>query len=451
MQSTNRPTSTFNGRDIEDVLRTVITDPGTPSDKEKKVKGLLKLLNESVTKFIVSFKVAANQRSEQIQCKFEELGLQVKLPYYNYRDSNYLEYVNDDLKIKLGGIQEAVEQDLVPIVTLLLQAGASPLYVRWSSEKSALDIALSKGFSHYIPLFKRFGFEFPSAVGKAVKENKSEFLRELFEAGGIFTGVEIISAMMSPDPACFNIFCKFRIGINTRIKKDYKMLTLLMHETQLGHVANVRKLCEAKADLDSFEDDLGSALTIAAAGGQNECLQVLCDAGANLEISCSKDIKLTPLHHAAYLGHVECVRILLKANAPVNIESGKIENDDLADTPLQRAINSTVYSVYNWKTKTNTENQNTLKILALLLSYQAKLQETQHLKAFIKKFKDKDIAKWPADLKADLKFCQENVTKFDEIKRKEKRSRGGNFFDRILNSPGTKTKLVSVAVKKITP
>ena len=80
------------------------------------------------------------------------------------------------------------------------------------------------------------------------------------------------------------------------------------------------RLLEEHGDLNSqLSPDEQIAICDAARGGQTAVLEMMLDAGFN--ISAQDEQGFTPLHWAAWYGHTDSVHLLLKRNAPLEIEN----------------------------------------------------------------------------------------------------------------------------------
>ena len=73
-----------------------------------------------------------------------------------------------------------------------------------------------------------------------------------------------------------------------------------------------------------------SPLHLAAAIGHLKCIEILINAGANVDIS-SSDNRKTPMHIAALNGRATVVQMLIDAGANVNAK------DDKGATPMKSA------------------------------------------------------------------------------------------------------------------
>ena len=92
-------------------------------------------------------------------------------------------------------------------------------------------------------------------------------------------------------------------------------MTPLARPASNGHYEVVKLLLEAKADIESQDENGMTPLTRSAFWSHSEVVKLLLKDQANVE---SKDLRgLTPLAHAAYRGHSEVVTLLVGANAVV--------------------------------------------------------------------------------------------------------------------------------------
>jgi ankyrin repeat protein len=86
----------------------------------------------------------------------------------------------------------------------------------------------------------------------------------------------------------------------------------LIQAASLGNLDRVRSLLSGKVNLDL---DRGAAIGKAAAAGHTEIVELLIQAGANVNLSDRSGF--TPIASAAYAGHGEVVRLLVDAGADI--------------------------------------------------------------------------------------------------------------------------------------
>jgi ankyrin repeat protein len=83
-----------------------------------------------------------------------------------------------------------------------------------------------------------------------------------------------------------------------------------------GHVACLRLLIEANADLDVRDNEGNTALLFASNEDNLECAQVLIDNKADVNAAANNGT--TPGHGAAHMGHSKCLDLLINAKADVS-------------------------------------------------------------------------------------------------------------------------------------
>ncbi|CAH1110875.1 unnamed protein product [Psylliodes chrysocephalus] len=132
--------------------------------------------------------------------------------------------------------------------------------------------------------------------------------------------------------------------------------TGLLMSTWMGR-PNILKACiQANPYLDKTDESGRTALHLAAYGGKSECLQILIDAGCNINVwDHSKQI--TPLHCAAGGGDITCVRILIRHGADVNAGLNTSSNR----SPLFFAVQSSAAECVK-ELLENNANPNTYQI-----------------------------------------------------------------------------------------
>lgn len=120
----------------------------------------------------------------------------------------------------------------------------------------------------------------------------------------------------------------------------YQNMTPLMEAANLGDVATLQALIEAKANVNARpESCLMPALHWAAHSGKTECVKLLIDAKANFNSIPHVNFGLSPLSLAAGLAAKAtgdssgCVLILLAAGAEINsLNPNEISIPDLYDS-----------------------------------------------------------------------------------------------------------------------
>jgi ankyrin repeat protein len=102
-----------------------------------------------------------------------------------------------------------------------------------------------------------------------------------------------------------------------------------------GKVAVVLALLKAGAKVSAATEGGGvtSALHQCAVHGHDDCLTALLDHPSSpaVDVNLLDKEGSTPLHKAAYFGHAECVKLLLRAGADVMLQDGE------GSTPLHKA------------------------------------------------------------------------------------------------------------------
>ncbi|MBE6417359.1 MAG: hypothetical protein E7033_02710 [Akkermansiaceae bacterium] len=197
-----------------------------------------------------------------------------------------------------------------------------------------------------------------SAVIEATIANTPEVLRLLITKGGDVeadsaTGDKALHiAAANGYDACMDVLLSYHANVNATNRQGE---TALLQAVQQQRRTCISKLLEIGANADSLSKNdlspLGIAakdgqadivaelirhganvnlyagnrtpLMLAAASGQQECLRLLLDAGA--QITAAPDNFCTALHFAAEKGHTACVETLLQAGAAVNAANNNSE------------------------------------------------------------------------------------------------------------------------------
>lgn len=85
-----------------------------------------------------------------------------------------------------------------------------------------------------------------------------------------------------------------------------------------GHTECVTLLLEAGADVNVKSELCHTCLMLAAEGGHAECVHLLLDAGA--DVNAVAEDGMSSLLLASAAGHAECVKLLIEAGADVHLE-----------------------------------------------------------------------------------------------------------------------------------
>lgn len=137
--------------------------------------------------------------------------------------------------------------------------------------------------------------------------------------------------------------------------------TALMNAVTREHLAVVKRLLAAKADVKPKNAFQFNAFTIAVNSGNEEIAKLLLDAGAKIGDGAHT---LTPLHFAAAAGNTSMIRFLVKHGANINAGS-----TDAGMTPLMQAIyaakTDSVKTLIELKAKVNTKTSDGTSPLSL--------------------------------------------------------------------------------------
>ena len=106
------------------------------------------------------------------------------------------------------------------------------------------------------------------------------------------------------------------VGANVNVRDDYGRTPL--HVATFGrHREAIAALIKAQADPGAKERDRYDAVTIAAVADDAMTLRLLLQSGASAKLVTSR-YDGTALIAAAHLGHVEVVKLLIEAGAPLD-------------------------------------------------------------------------------------------------------------------------------------
>ncbi|KAI6655245.1 WD40 repeat-containing protein [Oopsacas minuta] len=125
-------------------------------------------------------------------------------------------------------------------------------------------------------------------------------------------------------------------------------------------------LVELGAVIDSFNNKSFTALKISSKKGHLDVTRSLLRAGANPNL-VSKNPGFTALNNAAQFGHVECVRVLIEHGA-------NLKSDDMATTPIHSAAYGGHVRVLDYFLKECNTDVNLLNTNGKVPLYQATIQ-----------------------------------------------------------------------------
>lgn len=112
-----------------------------------------------------------------------------------------------------------------------------------------------------------------------------------------------------------------------------------------GDAKRVEAALKAGADVNAFDETLGTPLGGASYSGNLEAVRLLTDGGANLNAKDSKG--MTPLMNGTLSGNADVVRFLIAKGADVNIGSpAEIDGRKFTATALLLARGSRQKEIY---------------------------------------------------------------------------------------------------------
>ena len=182
-------------------------------------------------------------------------------------------------------------------VRVLLASGADPQLARDGRGQSALVLAARKGYAGIVELLDRGGPDTVTAFFRAVERGDEPIARALIS----------------------------HVDLEAE-DTEYTMIKPLPMAARSGHDNMVRLLLAKGANIGEPGGEL-TALHWACERGHIAVIRTLIEAGADVEIEDSE--RTRPLHNAASAGHVEVVRLLLDK------EAEKAPLDKRGRTPLE--------------------------------------------------------------------------------------------------------------------
>jgi ankyrin repeat protein len=222
-----------------------------------------------------------------------------------------------------------------PVVQVLLEAGANPNLL------SDGDDGLGYGMSALMFVASSFFASNRDIIAKMLIAGGADVDRQS-EKGK--TAIMFAATSGSGYRACVEILIAAGANLNLRDDRGHTVITLvaaaenypmfnlllqagastdglesiqLIQAARTGDVDRVKSLLSVKVDLNL---DRGDAIGSAAASGHTEIVQILIQAGANVNLSDRSGF--TPLASAAYAGYGDIVRLLINAGADIQASAG---------------------------------------------------------------------------------------------------------------------------------
>ena len=162
-------------------------------------------------------------------------------------------------------------------------------------------------------------------LGCAAKHNHKAAVMLLLDEGARDTATAAIQAATAGHLDLLKAICER--GVSARVRDKHRR-TLLIHAAIVGHAEMARYLVdEKKLDVNATGPYDQTALHAAAENGHVAVVRLLCAAGANLDAKTSfrnrqkLSNSITALMMAARIGRVDCVQALLTAGAAIDARS----------------------------------------------------------------------------------------------------------------------------------
>ncbi|KAL5584352.1 hypothetical protein FOVSG1_013741 [Fusarium oxysporum f. sp. vasinfectum] len=236
-------------------------------------------------------------------------------------------------KLEEAPLHAAASSGRAEIVECLLNAGAD-VSAYGGIKKTPIASAAESGCVLVVKLLldkleasgkKRFG----PALGYAVQEGNVEIVNMLLAAGASPDGDSeetldlyslkppLIIAVEAGNKDLVTCLIKAGANVNQYFSQYGESVTPLYAASMKGHLAIMRQLLDAGADIDGRAGYLGTPLLAAVSEGQVEAMTLLLDAGADLQARSTVN-KYPALVIALDQGHPELVDRLISAGANVN-------------------------------------------------------------------------------------------------------------------------------------
>lgn len=209
----------------------------------------------------------------------------------------------------------AAERGHLKAVEVLLEAGAnangrggwysSPLVSAIMGHNTdAIDLLIENG-AHIRPVSKRDRHPLWAAASQGL----GDVVRDLVNRGASIKGSEALYAAASSGELEV-VETLLSLGADPDECGGAKYHTPLGAASAEGHLAVVRRLIKAGANVEYSDTRMGNALQIAACRGHSDCVRVLVKAG--LDLFASGGERGFALSCAASFGHVDTIETILK-------------------------------------------------------------------------------------------------------------------------------------------
>ena len=246
-------------------------------------------------------------------------------------------------------LDEAVLNDRLEVLRLLLSAGADVKRVHPLNGRGPVQEACVKGFANLIaplvdagadPLARdRYGL---SPLDLALAYKNENVIRALLyqtrSAPSLESQAE--SAMQSATFHGQTVIAKLLIDSGFDIRRPTHSGSTYLNDAALkGYLTLVQLFLDSGADIESRNATGGTPLHDAALGGNVAVIAFLLDRGARIN-AIDRDASVTPLMLAASMGHAKAVETLLEHGADRNLKDrfGRTALDRARETADSRTV-----------------------------------------------------------------------------------------------------------------
>ena len=235
---------------------------------------------------------------------------------------------------KLSALHIAVKHNNLDAVMEIFNASIvhTKVNIQTDDKTTPLHIACLNGFydiAEYLLNVERANVHCQNTDGwtplhVAAEGNRVEILRLLMENQGNIdsraknTDTPLHVAIDHNNSEAADTLIGLGANVNSRGEKNFSPL----HKAaKIGNTEIIKKLIESGARIDHRAENKNAALHTAATNGQEKAVQVLCEfESSSIDIDKSGFNGWNAFHQASIGGHVNCMRILLKAGTKLNCE-----------------------------------------------------------------------------------------------------------------------------------